>query len=64
MNRKEACLVQAAACREQAEADPEHRDHWTEEETKWLQRAAGALGPVVVTFESRDQRLAPGMASM
>lgn len=52
MNRRQACLAQAAVFREQAEVDPAHRDRWVAEAMKWLERAAAPSSPVRITFEA------------
>jgi hypothetical protein len=54
MNRREACLAQAAACRARAETDPVNRDRWINEAIDWLERAAQSPGRVAVTFEGSD----------
>ena len=54
MNRKEACLAQAAACRAKAETDPENRHRWIREAMEWLERATHPTGPVAVSFEHND----------
>ena len=38
MDRKEACLAQALACRDQAAVDPANHDYWIDEAVKWLER--------------------------
>lgn len=52
MNRREACLAQAAACRARAESDPAIGDRWINEAIDWLERAAQSRGRVAFTFES------------
>ncbi len=54
MDRKAACLAQAAACRVKAEADPANRDYWVDESIKWLERAIDTHGHLAVTFEVDD----------
>jgi hypothetical protein len=56
MDRKTACLAQASACREKAEADSPNRDYWINEATKWLERAATSTGGVAITYETKDGR--------
>lgn len=51
MDRKAACLLQAAVCREQAVADPLNHDYWVDEAIKWLELAHAPASPVVVTIE-------------
>jgi hypothetical protein len=53
MNRREACLAQAAACRARAETDPANRDRWINEAIDWLERAAQSPGRVAMTFEGK-----------
>ena len=53
MDRKAACLLQAAVCREQAMADPLNHDYWVDEAIKWLELAHAPATPVVVTIELR-----------
>ncbi|MBR0722760.1 hypothetical protein [Bradyrhizobium manausense] len=53
MDRKAACLLQAAACRERAAADPLNHDYWVDEAIKWLELAHAPATPVVVTIELR-----------
>ena len=52
MDRKGACLVQAAACREKAEADTANRDYWINQAVKWLELAVNPTGHVAISFES------------
>jgi hypothetical protein len=54
MDRKAACLAQAAACRARAEADPVNRDYWVDESIKWLERAVQTGGRLMVIFEDND----------
>jgi hypothetical protein len=54
MDRKAACLAQAAACRIKAEADPANRDYWVDESIKWLERAVSTPARLAVTFEVDD----------
>jgi hypothetical protein len=51
VDRKEACLAQAAVCRAKAEADTEDRDYWINEAIRWLERAAAPTGRVAISFE-------------
>jgi hypothetical protein len=44
MYQRQECLVQAAICREKAQADPAHYDRWIDEAIVWLQRAIGTRG--------------------
>jgi hypothetical protein len=39
MYQRQECLVQAAICREKAQADQARYDHWIDEAIVWLQRA-------------------------
>jgi hypothetical protein len=55
MDRKAACLLQAAVCREQALADPINHDYWVDEAIKWLELAHAPASPVVVTIELRPK---------
>ena len=52
MDRKEACLAQALACRDQAAVDPANHDYWIDEAVKWLERAVESQGALVVTFDA------------
>jgi hypothetical protein len=38
IDRRAACNAQASACREKAQAEPEHRGYWMDESIKWLIR--------------------------
>ncbi|MGY8709280.1 hypothetical protein RAD16_26355 [Bradyrhizobium sp. 18BD] len=53
MDRKAACLMQAAACREEAMADPLNHDYWVDQTIKWLELAHAPANHVVVTIELR-----------
>lgn len=53
MNRKAACLMQAAACRAQAMADPLNHDFWVDEAIRWLELAHAPASHAVVTIELR-----------
>ncbi|MBR0756095.1 hypothetical protein JQ604_28305 [Bradyrhizobium jicamae] len=55
MDRRTACLAQASACREQAEADPANRDYWVDQSIQWLERAAESCGHVAVSYETRRE---------
>ena len=57
MNRREACLAQAAACRARAESDPANRARWIDEAIDWLERAAQSTGRVADGFEGDDDPL-------
>jgi hypothetical protein len=39
MDPKAACLAQAEACCEKAQADPANRDYWIDRSIIWLDRA-------------------------
>ena len=54
MYLREECLVQAAICREKAQADPAHYDHCTDEAIVWLQRAIGTGQNGTVTHEVQE----------
>jgi hypothetical protein len=54
MDRKTACLVQASACREKAEADPANRDYWIDQSIKWLERAISPADGVAISYETKD----------
>lgn len=51
MDRKTACLAQASACREKADADPANRDYWVNESIKWLELAGTPAGSVAISYE-------------
>ncbi|QOZ46144.1 hypothetical protein XH89_23695 [Bradyrhizobium sp. CCBAU 53340] len=53
VDRRAACLMQAAACREQAASDPLNHDYWVDETIKWLELAHAPASQVVVTVEMR-----------
>jgi hypothetical protein len=57
MDRKTACITQAAVCRKNAKTDPEHQEYWIDETIKWLERAIGRSGGVAVSYEVIDGRL-------
>jgi hypothetical protein len=57
MNRREACLTQAAACRARAETDPVNGDRWIDEAIDWLERAAHSPGRVAAAFTDNDAPL-------
>jgi hypothetical protein len=59
MDRKQACLTQAATCREKAESDPANRDYWIDEAIIWLERATTPTSGVAVSYEIIDGRLVP-----
>jgi hypothetical protein len=59
MYERQECLVQAAMCREKAQADPAHYDHWIDEAIVWLQRAIGTGQKGTVTHEAQDARMIP-----
>jgi hypothetical protein len=50
-DRKGVCLAQARAFQQRAETDPLNCDYWSNEATKWLERAAAPVGRVVITIE-------------
>jgi len=52
-------LVQAAICREKAQADPAHYDHWIDEAIVWLQRAVVSGQKSAVTHEIQGGRMIP-----
>jgi len=52
-------LVQAAICREKAQADPAHYDRWIDEAIVWLQRAIGTGQRSAVTHLVQDGRMIP-----
>ena len=45
--------MKAAACREQAAADPLNHDYWVDETIKWLELAHAPASQVVVTIDMR-----------
>ena len=57
MDRKTACITQAAACRKNANTDPEHQEYWIDESIKWLERAIERSGEVAVSYVVIDGRL-------
>jgi hypothetical protein len=57
MNRKEACLAQAAACRERAEADAANRDFRINEAIGWLELAVNPTGHIAVSVESEAVKI-------
>jgi hypothetical protein len=59
MYQRQECLVQAAICREKAQADPAHYDHWIDEAIVWLQRAVGTGRKRVVTHEVQEGAMIP-----
>jgi hypothetical protein len=59
MYQRRECLVQAAICREKAQAEPAYYDHWIDEAIVWLQRAVGTRQKGVVTYEVQDGRMIP-----
>src|SRR4051812_6686814 len=54
---RSACIAKAAACREKAQADPVHRDHWIEQTIDWLERAMQETGRVSMTDQTEGGRL-------
>ena len=57
MDRRSACLHQAALCRERAKAEPARQAFWIAEARKWAQRADDEVGEVAVFIERpRPQR--------
>ena len=59
MYQRQECLVRAAVCREKAQADPAHYDHWIDEAIVWLQRAIGTGRRSAVTHLVQDGRMIP-----
>jgi hypothetical protein len=59
MYHRQRCLVQAAICREKAQADPAQYDHWIDEAIVWLQRAVYTGQKSAVTYEVQDERMIP-----
>ena len=53
VDRRAACLMKAAACREQALADPLNHDYWVDETIKWLEFAHAPASQLVVTIDLR-----------
>ena len=53
VDRRAACLIRAADCREQAAADPLNHDYWVDEAIKWLELAHAPVSQVVVTIDLR-----------
>ena len=45
MDRKSACLAQAAMCRDRAETDPSHHDYWVDRAIRWLEQARALRTP-------------------
>lgn len=43
--------MQAAACREQAVADPLNHDYWVDQTIRWLELAHAPASQVVVTVD-------------
>jgi hypothetical protein len=56
VDRKEACLAQAAACRAKAQADPANRGRWIDAAIDWLERAVQFPGRVEIMFEGNHHR--------
>ena len=54
---RDACLKNAAGCRENAASDPARADYWTDESIIWLQRAIEASRNKAVTYEVRGGRM-------
>jgi hypothetical protein len=54
VDRKQACLIKAAACRTMADADPKNRDRWIDEAIKWTERAMAPPARAAVTFEKEE----------
>ena len=59
MYQRRECLVQAAICREKAQADPANYDHWIAEAIVWLQRAIGTGQKSAVTYKVQDGHMIP-----
>ena len=59
MDRKAACLAQAAACRVKAEADPANRDYWVDESIKWLERAIDTRGHLAEVDDGAPHLVSP-----
>ena len=45
--------MQAAACREQAAADPLNHDYWVDQTIRWLELAHAPANQVIVTVDTR-----------
>jgi hypothetical protein len=56
---RDACLKNAADCREKAKSDPAHADYWADEAIIWLQRAIETGGDRPITYELRGERKVP-----
>ena len=52
LSRREACLAQAAVCREKAESDAVNQDFWINEAIRWLELAINPAGHAAVSVES------------
>jgi hypothetical protein len=60
MDRKNACLAQAAVCRQKAEADPANGDFWINEAIRWLELAINPIGRVAISVEPGVPSKTPG----
>ncbi|MET4218689.1 hypothetical protein ABIB00_003907 [Bradyrhizobium sp. LB14.3] len=62
MGYNEACSAIASICREQAGADPAHRDFWRSESEDWSARSQDGKPNAAVTHEVSEGRLIPKQA--
>jgi hypothetical protein len=60
VSRREACLAQAAVCREKAEADAVNQDFWISEAIRWLELAINPAGHAAVSAESSAPKIPVG----
>ena len=60
VSRREACLAQAAVCREKAEADAVNQDFWISEAIRWLELAINPIGRVAISVEPGVPSKTPG----
>ena len=62
VSRREACLAQAAVCREKAEADAVNQDFWINEAISWLELAINPAAHVAASAESSAPKIPIGGA--
>jgi len=60
--QRDECTAQASICRQKAQVDHAHYDHWIDQAAVWLQRAIQARRWKAVTYDIREGRMVPRSA--
>ncbi|RJF74009.1 hypothetical protein [Rhodopseudomonas palustris] len=53
IDRRSACLHQAALCKQRSATEPARRNYWLAEAHKWSQRADEEVGEVVLVIDRK-----------